>query len=60
MSIAAQSGSRKGDLSKFIVEAARTYMLERAVDQAKVATFDMTESKVTDLVDEVVQWTRER
>ena len=60
MFIAAQGGGRKGDLSKFIEEAVRTYLLERAVDQAKSATSGMTEDEVTDLVEEAVQWARER
>ena len=60
MFIAAQGGGRKGDLSKFIEEAVRTYLLERAVDQAKSVTSGMTECEVNDLVDEAVQWARER
>ncbi|WAW97593.1 ribbon-helix-helix domain-containing protein (plasmid) [Xanthomonas citri pv. malvacearum] len=38
MFIAAQGGGRKGDLSRFIEEAVRAYLFERAVEQAKVAT----------------------
>ena len=34
MFLAAQGGGRKGDLSRFIEEAVRTYLLERPVDQA--------------------------
>ena len=60
MFIAAQGGGRKGDLSKFIEEAVRTYLLERAADQAKSATSGMTEGEVNDLVEEAVQWARER
>ena len=60
MFIAAQGGGRKGDLSKFIEEAVRTYLLERAVDQAKSATAGMTEGEVMDLVEEAMQWARER
>ena len=37
MFIAAQGGGRKGDLSRFIEEAVRAFLLERAVDQAKSA-----------------------
>ncbi len=59
MFIAAQGGGRKGDLSKFIEEAVRSYLLERAVEQAKASTAGMSATEVTDLVDEAVQWARE-
>jgi len=59
MFLAAQGGGRKGDLSRFIEEAVRAYLFERAVDQAKTATADMSESELTDLIDEAVQWARE-
>ena len=59
MFIAARGGGRKGDLSKFIEEAVRTYLLERAVEQAKAVTAGMSETEVTDLIDEAVQWARE-
>lgn len=60
MFIAAQGGGRKGDLSKFIEDAVRSYLLESAVAQAKAATAGMDESEVEALVDEAVQWARER
>lgn len=59
MFIAAQGGGRKGDLSRFIEEAVRAYLLERAVDQAKTAASGAGESELTDLIDEAVQWARE-
>jgi ribbon-helix-helix protein len=59
MFIAAQGGGRKGDLSRFIEEAVRSYLLERAVEQAKGAAAGMSEADVTDLIDEAVQWARE-
>lgn len=59
MFIAAQGGGRKGDLSRFIEEAVRSYILERAVEQAKAATSGMGETELTDLIDEAVQWARE-
>ena len=59
MFIAAQGGGRKGDLSRFIEEAVRAYLLERAADQAKTAAADMSEAELTDLIDEAVQWARE-
>lgn len=60
MFIAARGGGRKGDLSSFIVEAVRAYLLERAVDQAKTAAAGISEAELTDLIDEAVQWARER
>ena len=59
MFIAAQGGGRKGDLSRFIEEAVRAYLLEQAVDQAKLAAADMSQADLTDLIDEAVGWARE-
>lgn len=58
MFIAAQGGGRKGDLSRFIEEAVRAYLLERAVDQAKTAA-GLSQTELADLIDEAVQWARE-
>ena len=58
MFLAAQGGGRKGDLSRFIEEAVRSHLLERAVDQAKAAAAGMSEVELTDLIDEAVQWAR--
>ena len=60
MFLAAQGGGRKGDLSRFIEEAVRAYLFERAVAQAKTVTVTMDESVLTDLIDEAVQWARRR
>ena len=59
MFIAAQGGGRKGDLSSFIEEAVRAYLLERAVEQAKTAAAGMDEAQLNDLIDEAVAWARE-
>lgn len=58
MFIAAQGGGRKGDLSRFIEEAVRSYLLEKAVEQAKSAVTGMGETELTDLIDEAEQWAR--
>lgn len=58
MFLAAQGGGRKGDLSRFIEEAVRAYLFERAVAQAKAAAEDMGETELADLIDEAVQWVR--
>lgn len=60
MFLAAQGGGRKGDLSRFIEEAVRAHLLERAVDQAKQAAARLDEAELNDLIDEAVQWARER
>ena len=58
MFIAAQGGGRKGDLSRFVEEAVRSYLLEKAVEQAKSASNGMDESELNALIDEAVQWAR--
>lgn len=59
MFIAAQGGGRKGSLSSFIEEAVRAYLLERAAAQAKNAAASMSDAKLTDLIENAVQWSRE-
>jgi hypothetical protein len=60
MFIAANGGGRKGDLSRFIEEAVRAYLLDKAVGQAKAASSSMSETEVRDLIDEAVDWARHR
>jgi len=60
MFIAARGGGRKGDLSRFIEEAVRVYLLERAVDQAKNAAAGLSEPELNDLIDQAVSWARDR
>lgn len=59
MFIAARGGGKKGELSRFIEEAVRAYLLEQAVEQAKGSAANMSEEELTDLIDEAVQWARE-
>ncbi|WP_338911694.1 ribbon-helix-helix domain-containing protein [Mycetohabitans rhizoxinica] len=59
MFLAAQGGGRKGDLSRFIKEAVRTYIFERAVERAKAANANVSEADLTAIVNEAVQWARE-
>jgi hypothetical protein len=59
MFLASQGGGRKGDLSRFIEEAVRTYLFERAVKEAKNATSSMSEIELDELIDEAVQWAHE-
>lgn len=58
MFLAAQGGGRKGDLSRFIEQAVRSYLFEQAVEQAKDATANMGEGELADLIDEAIQWSR--
>ena len=60
MFIAAQGGGRKGDLSRFIEEAVRSYLLEQAVEQAKAAAGKMGEAELNELIDEAVDWARKQ
>mgnify|MGYP001191748567 CR=1 FL=1 len=60
MFLASQGGGRKGDLSRFIEQAVRTYIFERAVEEAKVANANVSEADLTAIVNEAVQWARER
>jgi hypothetical protein len=59
MFLALQGGGRKGDLSRFIEEAVRTYIFERAVEDAKAANANVSETDLTAIVNEAVQWARE-
>jgi hypothetical protein len=56
--IAAQGGGRKGDLSRFIEEAVRSYLFEQAVEQAKSEAKGLDETALNDLIDEAVHWAR--
>jgi len=60
MCLAAQGGGRKGELSRFIEEAVRAYIFERAVEQAKAANANVNEEDLMSIVTEAVQWARER
>lgn len=57
--LASQGGGRKGDLSRFIEQAVRTYIFERAVEEAKAANANVSEADLTAIVNEAVQWARE-
>jgi Ribbon-helix-helix domain len=56
--LASQGGGRKGDLSRFIEEAVRSYIFERAVEQAKAANANVNEDDLSAIVAEAVQWAR--
>lgn len=50
MFLVSQGEGRKGDLSYFIEEAVRAYLLEQAVEQAKIATGTMQEDEINTLI----------
>lgn len=59
MFLASQGGGRKGDLSRFIEDAARAFIFDRVVAQAKAANADVSEADLTAIVNEAAQWARE-
>ena len=58
--IASQGGSQKSDLSQFIEEAVRSHILELTADQAKSDNSDVCSSDLNAMINEAVQWARER
>lgn len=58
--LANQGGGRKGDLSRFIEEAVRAYILEKSAEQAKAANTHLEEAELTAMIDEAVEWARKR
>ncbi|WP_407313859.1 ribbon-helix-helix domain-containing protein [Pseudomonas sp. nanlin1] len=60
MFLASQGGGRKGDLSRFIEEAVRAHILELSAEQAKANNANVSEGELTSMVDEALEWARER
>ena len=58
MFLAAQGGGRKGDLSRFIEQAVRSFLFEQTVGHAKAATAGMSEGELSDLVEDAIAWSR--
>jgi Ribbon-helix-helix domain len=54
----AERGGKKGDLSRFVLDAVRLRMIDEASAEAKRATTDMSETEVMDLIDEALEWAR--
>jgi hypothetical protein len=52
MFLASQGGRRKGDLSRFIEEAVRAYILELSAEEAKQANADIGEAELAAMLDE--------
>lgn len=60
MFLASQGGGRKGDLSRFIEEAVQAHILELSAEDAKANNAHLSESELTDAVDEALDWARNR
>jgi len=60
MFLASQGGGRKGNLSRFIEKAVRTYIFARAVEEAKTANINVDEADLTVMINEAVQRAREQ
>ena len=56
--MASRGGGRKGDLSRFIEEAVRTYIFEQTVEQVKEANADLPEMELAAVVDEALERSR--
>lgn len=56
----ANQGGRKGDLSRFVEEAVRSHILELTVEQAKAANAMIGEDDLSAIVEEAVDWAREK
>lgn len=56
--LAGQGGGRKGDLSRFIEEAVRAYILELSAEQAKAANAEVNEADLSTIVAEALEWAR--
>lgn len=55
----ASHGGKKEDLSRFVEDAVRARILELTTEQAKFANEDFSESELTFMVEEAIQWARE-
>lgn len=58
--LASQGGGKKGDLSRFIEEAVRAHILELTAEQAKAANANLNEADLTAMIEESLQWARNR
>lgn len=58
--LASQGGGRKGDLSRFVESAVRAHILELMATQAKAANAEVSEADLAAIVEEAVQWARNR
>lgn len=60
MFLASQGRGRKGDLSRFIEDAVQAHILELTAEQAKAANTNISETELASMVDEALDWARQR
>ena len=60
MFLASQGRGRKGDLSRFIEDAVQAHILELTAEQAKAANANVSEAELASIVDEALDWARQR
>jgi hypothetical protein len=58
MFMAKRGGGRKGDLSRTIEEAVKSYIFEQTAEQVKSANRDVSEGEMAAMIDEALEWTR--
>lgn len=58
MFLASQGGGRKGDLSRFVEEAVRAHILELSAEDAKATNAGVTETDLSAMVDEALDWAK--
>ena len=56
MFLAGQGGGKKGDLSRFIEEAVQAHILELTAEQVKAANANVSETDMTSMIAEAIQW----
>ncbi|BGI52309.1 MAG: hypothetical protein HamCj_06620 [Candidatus Hamiltonella defensa (Ceratovacuna japonica)] len=56
--LAKNGNSKKGHLSRFVEDAVRAYILERTVEQAKMANAHISEEELDSMISEAVNWAR--
>lgn len=56
--LAEQGVAYKGSLSRFVEEAVRAQLFEKAAEVAKSATEHLSEEELADLISEAVQWSK--
>jgi hypothetical protein len=56
--LASRGSGRKGNLSRFVEEAVRTYIFEQNVEQIKETNANLPEMELAELVDEALEWSR--
>lgn len=59
-SFLARRGLKKGDLSRFVADAARREVLRQTVEEIRAQNRDLTPEQAQELADEAVAWARAR